>query len=146
MGEHVLLKNKKAYFSYEILDTWEVGIVLTGPEIKSIRNKDVSIEESFILIRKGQVEILNMNIKNYEFANHIKQDPSRNRVLLMRKSEIKKIIKRVQLENLTLIPLKLYLKDNLAKLQIALGKGKREIDKRETIKKRDIERRLSKIK
>ncbi len=146
MGEHVLLKNKKAYFNYEILDTWEVGIVLTGPEIKSIRNKDVSIEESFILIRKGQVEILNMNIKNYEFANHIKQDPSRNRVLLMHKSEIKKIIKRVQLENLTLIPLKLYLKDNLAKLQIALGKGKREIDKRETIKKRDIERRLSKIK
>ncbi|WP_339029836.1 SsrA-binding protein SmpB [Spiroplasma endosymbiont of Cantharis nigra] len=146
MGEHVLLKNKKAYFNYEILDTWEVGIVLTGPEIKSIRNKDVSIEESFILIRKGQVEILNMNIKNYEFANHIKQDPSRNRVLLMHKSEIKKIIKRVQLENLTLIPLKLYLKDNLAKLQIALGKGKREIDKRETIKKRDIERRLNKIK
>ncbi|WP_339034277.1 SsrA-binding protein SmpB [Spiroplasma endosymbiont of Cantharis rufa] len=146
MGEHVLLKNKKAYFNYEVLDTWEVGIVLTGPEIKSIRNKDVSIEESFILIRKGQVEILNMNIKNYEFANHIKQDPSRNRVLLMHKSEIKKIIKRVQLENLTLIPLKLYLKDNLAKLQIALGKGKREIDKRETIKKRDIERRLNKIK
>ncbi|WP_342258668.1 SsrA-binding protein SmpB [Spiroplasma endosymbiont of Dioctria linearis] len=146
MGEHVLLKNKKAYFNYEILDTWEVGIVLTGPEIKSIRNKDVSIEESFILIRKGQVEILNMNIKNYEFANHIKQDPSRNRILLMHKSEIKKIIKRVQLENLTLIPLKLYLKDNLAKIEIALGKGKKEIDKRETIKKRDIERRLSKIK
>ncbi|ALD65988.1 SsrA-binding protein SmpB [Spiroplasma cantharicola] len=146
MGEHVLLKNKKAYFNYEILDSWEVGIVLTGPEIKSIRNKDVSIEESFVLIRKGQVEILNMNIKNYEFANNIKLDATRNRILLLHKSEIKKIIKRVQLENLTLVPLKLYLKDNLAKLELGLAKGKREIDKRETIKKRDIERRLNKIK
>ncbi|QHX36328.1 SsrA-binding protein SmpB [Spiroplasma sp. BIUS-1] len=146
MGEHVLLKNKKAYFNYEILDTWEAGIVLTGPEIKSIRNKDVSIEESFILIRKGQVEILNMNIKNYEFANHVKQDPTRNRVLLLHKDEIKKMLKRVQLENLTIVPLKLYLKGNYAKLEIGLGKGKKLIDKRETIKQRDVERRLKKIK
>ncbi|AUB31140.1 SsrA-binding protein SmpB [Spiroplasma floricola] len=145
MGEHLLLKNKKAYFNYEILDTWEAGIVLTGPEIKSIRNKDVSINEAFILIRKGQVEILNMNIKNYEFANHIKHDPTRNRILLLHKNEIKKILKRIQLENLTLIPLKLYLKGNYAKLEIALGKGKRTVDKRETIKQRDIERRLNKI-
>ncbi|WP_338985239.1 SsrA-binding protein SmpB [Spiroplasma endosymbiont of Diplazon laetatorius] len=146
MGEHVLLKNKKAYFNYEILDTWEAGIVLTGPEIKSIRNKDVSIEESFILIRKGQVEILNMNIKNYEFANHVKQDPTRNRVLLLHKDEIKKILKRVQLESLTIVPLKLYLKGNYAKLEIGLGKGKKLIDKRQTIKERDVERRLNKIK
>ncbi|WP_339021012.1 SsrA-binding protein SmpB [Spiroplasma endosymbiont of Atherix ibis] len=146
MGEHLLIKNKKAYFNYEILDTWEAGIVLTGPEIKSIRNKDVSISESFILIRRGQVEILNMNVKNYEFANHIKHNPTRNRVLLLHKNEIKKILKRIQLENLTLIPLKLYLKGNYAKLEIALGKGKKTVDKRETIKQRDIERRLNKIK
>ncbi|AUM62329.1 SsrA-binding protein SmpB [Spiroplasma monobiae] len=146
MGEHVLLKNKRAYYDYEILDTWEAGIVLTGPEIKSIRNKDVSINESFILIRKGQVEILNMNIKDYEFANNIKQDSTRNRVLLLHKEEIKKILKRVQLENLTIIPIKLYLKGNYAKIEIGLGKGKKTIDKRETIKQRDVERRLKRIK
>ncbi|AOG60045.1 SsrA-binding protein [Spiroplasma helicoides] len=146
MGEHILLKNKKAYFNYEILDTWEAGIVLTGPEIKSIRAKEVSIDESFILIRKGQVEILNMNIKKYEYANYVKQDPTRTRKLLLNKDEIKKILKRVQLENLTIIPLKLYLKGNYAKLEIGIGKGKKLIDKRETIKKRDIERRLNKIK
>ncbi|AGR41784.1 SsrA-binding protein SmpB [Spiroplasma diminutum] len=146
MGEHILLKNKKAYFNYEILDTWEAGIVLTGPEIKSIRNKDVSIDESFILIRKGQVEILNMNIKNYEFANYVKQETTRTRLLLLHKEETKKILKRVQLENLTIVPLKLYLKGNYAKLEIGLGKGKKLIDKRETIKQRDIERKLNKIK
>ncbi|AHI52428.1 SsrA-binding protein SmpB [Spiroplasma culicicola] len=146
MGEHVILKNKKAYFNFEILDTWEAGIVLTGPEIKSIRAKEVSINESFILIRRGEVEILNMNIKKYEFAHHVKQDPIRNRKLLLHKEEIKKILKRIQLENLTLVPLKLYFKGNYAKLEIGLAKGKKLIDKRETIKKRDVERKLNKIK
>ncbi|QEH61312.1 SsrA-binding protein [Spiroplasma chinense] len=146
MGEHVILKNKKAYFNYEILDTWEAGIVLTGPEIKSIRAKEVSIEESFVLIRRGIVEILNMNIKKYEFANYVGQDPTRSRVLLLHKDEIKKILKRIQLENLTLVPLKLYFKGNYAKLEIGLGRGKKLIDKRETIKKRDVERRLNKLK
>ncbi|QGS51531.1 SsrA-binding protein SmpB [Spiroplasma tabanidicola] len=146
MGEHVILKNKKAYFNYEILDSWEAGIVLTGPEIKSIRGKEVSIEEAFILIRKGQVEILNMNIKKYEYAHYVNQDSIRNRKLLLHKQEIKKILKRIQLENLTLVPLKLYFKGNYAKLEIGLGKGKKLVDKRETIKKRDVERRLKKIK
>ncbi|AGR40775.1 SsrA-binding protein SmpB [Spiroplasma taiwanense] len=145
MGEHILLKNKKAYFNYEILETWEAGIVLTGPEIKSIRKKEVSIDKSFILIRKKQVEILNMNIKNYEFSHNIFLNPTRNRILLLNKKEIEKILKRVKLENLTIVPLKLYLKNNFAKLEIGLGKGKKLIDKRETIKKRDIERKLKKV-
>lgn len=145
MNQHVILKNKKAYFNYEILDTYEAGIVLTGPEIKSIRMKEVSIDESFILIRRGQVEILNMNIKNYEYSHYIKLDSTRNRILLLNKNEIKKILKRIKLENLTLVPLKLYLKGNFAKLEIGVAKGKKTIDKRETIKKRDIERRLNKI-
>ncbi|QBQ07302.1 SsrA-binding protein [Spiroplasma gladiatoris] len=146
MGEHVILKNKKAYFNYEILETWEAGIVLTGPEIKSIRAKEVAIEEAFILIRKGQVEILNMNIKKYEFANYVNQDPTRTRKLLLHKQEIKKILKRVQLENLTLVPIKLYFRGNYVKIEIGLGRGKKLVDKREAIKKRDIERRLNKIK
>ncbi|AKX33736.1 SsrA-binding protein [Spiroplasma litorale] len=145
MGEHVLLKNKKAYFNYHILETYEAGIVLTGPEIKSIREKNVSIDESFILIRRGIPEILNMNIKKYEFANNVKFDSTRNRVLLLHKKEIKKIIKQVMLEKLTIVPLKLYLKGNYAKLEIGLGKGKKLYDKREVIKKREVERRIKKI-
>lgn len=146
MGEHLILKNKKAYFNYEILETWEAGIVLTGPEIKSIRAKEVAISEAFILIRRGQVEVLNMNIKNYEFAHHIKLEPTRTRKLLLHKQEIKKILKRIKLENLTLVPLTLYFKGNYVKMAIGLAKGKKDIDKRETIKKRDVERRLNKIK
>jgi len=145
MDGHIILKNKKAYFNYEILDIYEAGIVLTGPEIKSIRMKEVSIDESFILIRRGQVEILNMNIKNYEYSHYIKLESTRNRILLLHRNEIKKILKRIKLENLTLVPLKLYLKGNFAKLEIGVAKGKKKIDKRETIKKRDIERRLNKI-
>ncbi|ASP27844.1 SsrA-binding protein [Spiroplasma corruscae] len=145
MGEHVLLKNKKAYFNYQILETYEAGIVLTGPEIKSIREKNVSIDESFILIRRGIPEILNMNIKKYEFANNVNFDSTRNRILLLHKKEIKKILKQVMLEKLTIVPLKLYLKGNYAKLEIGLAKGKKLYDKREVIKKREIERKIKKI-
>ncbi|AHI53484.1 SsrA-binding protein [Spiroplasma sabaudiense Ar-1343] len=145
MGEHVIVKNKKAYFNYEIIETFEAGIVLNGPEIKSIRAKETSINEAFILIRRGRVEILNMTIKKYEYATNIKLDPDRNRYLLLHKKELQKILKKIQLENLTLIPLRLYLKDNLAKLEIGLGRGKKNIDKRETIKKRDVERKIAKI-
>jgi len=146
MGEFVILKNKRAYFDYEIIEKLEAGIVLTGPEIKSIRANEVSINEAFILIRKGQVELLNMNIKKYEYANFVIQEPTRTRVLLLNKSEINKLLKKIKLENLTLVPLKLYFKNSYVKLEIGLAKGKKNYDKRETIKKRDIERRLNKIK
>ncbi|WP_338972459.1 SsrA-binding protein SmpB [Spiroplasma endosymbiont of Panorpa germanica] len=145
MGEHLIVKNKKAYFNYEIIETFEAGLVLNGPEIKSIRSKDVSINESFVLIRRGRAEILNMSIKKYEFATNIKLEPERNRFLLLHKKEQEKILKRIKLENLTLIPLRLYLKDNLAKIELGLGKGKKNYDKRETIKQRDVERRIAKI-
>lgn len=146
MGEHLVVKNKRAYFDYEIIETFEAGIVLEGPEIKSIRLNDVSINESFILIRKQEPFILNMNIKKYEYTNNVKFEETRTRKLLLTRKEIKKITKRVKLENLTIIPLRLYLKGNYAKLEIALARGKKNYDKRETIKKRDIERRLNKIK
>lgn len=145
MSEFLILKNKKAYFNYEILDTYEAGLVLTGPEIKSIRNKDVSIDESFIIIRKGEAFILNMNIRKYEFANNVHFEPTRNRKLLLHKKETLKLLKRIQLENLTLVPTKLYFKGNYVKLEIGLARGKKLVDKRETIKQRDIERRLKKI-
>jgi SsrA-binding protein len=145
VGEHLIVKSKRVFFDYEILETFEAGLVLEGPEIKSIRNKDVSINEAFILIRKGEAFILNMNIKKYEYATNIHFDEVRNRKLLLNKKEITKMLKRVKLENLTIVPIRLYLKGNYAKLEIGLAKGKKTVDKRETIKKRDIERRLNKI-
>lgn len=145
MGEHVIVKNKKAFFNYEILETWEAGLELTGAEIKSIRDKEVSIGESFILIRKGEAFIINMNVKKYEYANNVKHlEPTRTRKLLLHKKEIKKLLNRVTLERLTIVPLKLYLKNNYAKLEIGLGRGKKLHDKRETIKERDLQRQSSK--
>lgn len=142
MGEHVITLNKKARFNYEILETWEAGIELFGPEIKSIRNHDVSINEAFILIRKHEAFLINSNVKKYEFANYVKGiDPFRTRKLLLHAKEIKKILKRVQLEKLTIIPLRMYFKNNYVKLEIGLGRGKNLHDKRETIKARDIERK-----
>jgi SsrA-binding protein len=145
VGEHLIVKSKRVFFDYEILETFEAGLVLEGPEIKSIRNKDVSINEAFILIRKGEAFILNMYIKKYEYSTNIHFDEVRNRKLLLNKKEITKMLKRVKLENLTIVPIRLYLKGNYAKLEIGLAKGKKTVDKRETIKKRDIERRLNKI-
>lgn len=142
MGEHVIVNNKKVYFNYEILEKWEAGLVLNGPEIKSIRNKEVSIAEAFILIRKEEAFIINMNINKYEYANNIKNiEPTRNRKLLLHKKEIKKMLERIKLENLTVVPSRVYLKGNYAKIELGLGRGKKNYDKRETIKKRDVERR-----
>ncbi|PTD31035.1 SsrA-binding protein SmpB [Mycoplasma leachii] len=142
MSEHLIVKNKKAYFNYEIIQTYQAGIVLNGPEIKSIRNHDVSINEAFVLIRKKEIYILNMNIKKYQFANYIKGlEETRTRKLLLHKKEIIKILNKIKQENLTIIPIKLYFKNDYAKLEIALAKGKKLHDKRQTIKKRDTERK-----
>ncbi|MCK8461549.1 SsrA-binding protein SmpB [Mycoplasma capricolum subsp. capricolum] len=142
MSEHLIVKNKKAYFNYEIIQTYQAGIVLNGPEIKSIRNHDVSISEAFVLIRKKEIYILNMNVKKYQFANYIKGlEETRTRKLLLHKKEIIKILNKIKQENLTIIPIKLYFKNDYVKLEIALAKGKKLHDKRQTIKKRDTERK-----
>ncbi|PPE06461.1 SsrA-binding protein SmpB [Mesoplasma corruscae] len=142
MGIDLITSNKKAYFNYEILQIYEAGLELFGPEVKSIRNHDISINEAFIIIRKGEAFLINSNIKKYEFANFVQGvDPFRTRKLLLHKKEIKKILSRVQLESLTIVPLKLYFNGNYIKLEIGLGRGKKLHDKRETIKKRDSERK-----
>lgn len=132
--------NKKARYNYEIIETYEAGIVLTGSEIKSIRNNDVSINEAFVIIRKNEAFVINMIIAQYKFSTSYTPDADRTRKLLLHKKEIKKILQRIKLERLTLVPLKLYLKNNYAKLEIALVRGKKNYDKRETIKQRDNER------
>lgn len=147
MGIKLISRNKKAYFNYEILATWEAGIVLNGPEIKSIRAQEVSLNEAFILVRHGEIFILNMHIKKYPYANYIQGlDETRTRKLLLNQKEIKKITSEVQENKLALVPLKLYFKDNYVKLEIGLGRGKKLYDKRETIKQRNLERHQKKNK
>ena len=138
------IQNKKAKFDYEILDTYEAGIVLTGTEIKSIRDGKAQLKDSYAVIRNGEVFLLNMHISHYEQGNIFNHDETRTRKLLLHKKEILKLRDRVEIEGLTLVPIKLYFKGNKAKILIGIAKGKKTYDKRESIKKRDIDRDLKK--
>ncbi|WP_342268953.1 SsrA-binding protein SmpB [Spiroplasma endosymbiont of Aspidapion aeneum] len=148
MGKLIIAHRKRASFDYEIFDKYEAGIVLYGSEVKSIRSNSASINEAFVIVKNLELFILNMNIATYKFATnkYSELDPTRTRKLLLHKNEIKKIFKKIKLEKLTLIPTSIYFVNGRVKMEIALGKGKKNYDKRETIKKRDVERRLQKIK
>lgn len=132
--------NKKAYFNYFILKKFVAGISLSGSEVKSIRAKNVSINESFITFRDGEAFVHNMFIKTYEKAKHFVLDERRTRKLLLHKSEINELSAKVMEKGLTVVPLSLFFQNNYAKLEIALAKGKLLHDKRETIKKRDLQK------
>ena len=134
------LVNRKARFNYEIIDELEVGIELKGTEIKSIRKGSASLDDSYARIKKGEVYLTNMYIAKYEEGNIFNHDERRERKLLLHKHEITKFNKQIELNKYTLIPLKLYIKGNKAKILLGLCKGKKLYDKRETIKKRDLER------
>lgn len=138
------IKNRKATFDYEILETYETGIVLTGTEIKSIRLGKANIKDSYGIIKNRELFILNMHISHYEFGNQFNHEETRTRKLLMHKAEIKKIQSMVDQQGLTLIPLKLYFKKNKAKILIGLARGKKNYDKRQSIKEKDIKRDLDK--
>ena len=140
----VEINNRKAHFDYEILDTLESGIVLTGTEVKSIRQGNANLRDSYAIIRNDEMFLLNMHISVYKEGNIFNHDETRTRKLLVHKKEISKLKSKLDLEGLTLVPLKLYFKNNNAKILIGLAKGKREFDKRETIKKRDVDREISK--
>ena len=132
--------NRKARFNYFIIDEIETGIELKGTEIKSIRNGKASIEDAYARIKNGEVFLTNMFIAKYEEGNRFNHDERRERKLLLHKSEIVKLSKKLELDNYTLVPLKLYFKKNHVKISLGLCKGKKLYDKRETIKKRDLER------
>ena len=132
--------NRKARFNYFIIDEIEAGIELMGTEIKSIRNCKASIEDAYARIKNREVFLTNMFIAKYEEGNRFNHDERRERKLLLHKSEIIKLSKKLELDNYTLVPLKLYFKKNHAKISLGLCKGKKLYDKRETIKKRDLER------
>lgn len=134
------IQNRKARFNYFIEKTYEAGIVLTGTEIKSIRKGSANFNDAYITIKNGEAYIINMYIAKYEEANRFNHDERRTRKLLMHKSEIKKLGNEIASSGYTLVPLKLYFKGNYAKVSVGLAKGKKLYDKRETIKKRDLER------
>ena len=138
------INNRKAKFDYQIFETYEAGIVLTGTEIKSIRNGKCNLKDSYVVIRKNEAFILNMHISHYEEGNIFNHEETRTRKLLLHKKEILKLNDRVRIEGYTIIPLKLYFNNNKAKLLIATAKGKKTYDKRETIKERDINRNIRK--
>lgn len=139
-----LAQNKKAYHDYFIEDTYEAGIVLQGTEIKSIRAGKVNLKDSYARIEKGEMFLHNMHVSPYEQGNRYNHDPLRTRKLLLHRREINKLIGETKETGYTIVPLKLYLKNGYAKVLIGLGKGKKQYDKREDLKKkeakRDIER------
>ena len=132
--------NKEAKFNYFILEEIECGIVLLGTEIKSIRDGKCNLKDSYAIIRNNEVQLLNMHISEYKEGNLFNHDPKRTRKLLLHKSEIKKLNNHLLQDGCTLVPLKLYFVKNKAKILLGLCKGKKTFDKRETIKKRDLER------
>ena len=138
------IQNRKARHNYFIKEEYECGIVLKGTEIKAIRDGSCNIEDSYGHIKKGELFILNMFIGEYKQGNIFNHQETRTRKLLMHKNEILKINEKIKLEGYTLIPLRLYFKNNIAKISLGLCKGKKDYDKRETIKERDIERELNK--
>lgn len=148
LQQNVNIKNKRARFDYEILDKYTAGIVLSGTEIKSIRNSKASISESFCEFNdNGELFIINMQIDEYSHGSHYNHKPKAERKLLLNKNELKKLKKEVSTSGLTIIPLNLFLNDRgLAKLNIALARGKKLYDKRDTIKDRDNRRNLDRIK
>lgn len=138
------IKNRKANFDYEIEDKIEAGIVLTGTEIKSIREGKANLKDSYAIVKKGEVFLLNMHISPYKEGNIFNHEETRTRKLLLHKKEILKLENKTRLEGYTLVPLMLYFKGSHAKILLGVGKGKKNYDKRESIKKKDLERELKK--
>lgn len=134
------IKNKKAYFDYQVLEEIECGIALVGTEIKAIRNGSVDLKDTFVTIKNNEAYLLNMYIAKYEEGNIFNHDERRTRKLLLHKKEIKKLKEKIKVEGLTLIPLKLYFKKQYVKVIVGICKGKKLYDKRAAIKERDIKK------
>ena len=137
--------NREAKFNYFIKDEIECGIVLFGTEIKSIRDGKTNLKDSYAIIRNNEVYLLNMNISEYKEGNLFNHEPKRTRKLLLHKNEILKLKKEIEQDGFTLVPLKLYFVKNKAKILLGLCKGKKNFDKRETIKQRELKREQEKI-
>jgi len=139
----ILTKNKKAFFDYEIVEKLEAGISLKGSEVKSSKSGQINLKDSFVKIKDGEALLLNCHISPYTEANIFNQEPARTRKLLLHKKEIARLAGKSEEKGLTLIPISIYLKNNLVKVEIALARGKKNYDKRESIKRKDLDREIS---
>lgn len=142
METKLIAKNPTAFHNYTIEDKLEAGIVLFGTEIKSIRNGKINLKDSYAIIKNGEVYILGMHISPYEQGNIFNKDPLRDRKLLLNKREINKLIGLTKQKGYSLVPLNMYFKGSLVKVELGIGKGKKLYDKREDIAKKDAERRI----
>lgn len=145
MAENVkiIAQNKKAYFDYFVEEKYECGIALEGTEVKSVKNGNVSFADSFAEILNGEVWMRNFHISEYKFSSVFNHDPDRRKKLLLHKEEIKRLQRKTDEKGYTLVPLDIYLKNGRAKITLGVCKGKKQFDKRESIKKRDLDREMS---
>jgi SsrA-binding protein len=142
-GHKIIARNNRARHDYQILDTWEAGIVLTGTEVKSLRDGKANLTDSYGILNDGELFLLNLHISPYEQGNRFNHEPTRTRKLLMHRKEIRKLIGAVERQGLTLVPLDLYFKGGVAKVTLALGKGKKLHDKRADERKREDQRDMA---
>jgi SsrA-binding protein len=138
-----IAKNRQARHDYSIIETWEAGIVLTGTEVKALREGKANISDAYGIVTNGEIFLLNLHISPYERGGYVNHEPNRTRKLLLHRKEIRRLIGAVEREGLTLIPLELYFKKGKAKVALALGKGKKLHDKRETARQRDADREMA---
>lgn len=141
----VVAQNKKARHDYTIVDTIEAGLILTGTEIKSVRAARITLKDGYAQIKNGEAWLVNVHITLYEQGNIWNQDPDRTRKLLLKKREIERLSNELKGTGMTLVPLKVYLKDGFAKVLLGLAKGKHDYDKRESIKRRDQNREIARV-
>jgi SsrA-binding protein len=142
MSEKIVCQNRKARYEYFIDEVYEAGMVLLGPEVKSLREGRASLSDSYGRVKKGEVYLYNMHITPYPYAHYVSLDPTRPRKLLLHRKEIKRLIGKTEERGYTLIPLKVYFSKGKAKVELALAKGKRKIDKRRAIKEREMKREM----
>ena len=140
----IIAKNKKASYNYFLSDTFEAGIVLKGTEIKSVREGKISIGDSYCIIRNEQIYIVNMHISKYKHGNQFNHDETRSRKLLLRKRQIIKLNNKITQDDQTIVPTKVYIEKGLCKVEIALAKGKKNYDKRQSLKEKDAKRNIAK--
>lgn len=140
-----IARNKRARYDYFVLETWEAGIVLTGTEVKSLREGRANLGDAYGIVRSGEVFLLNLHIPLYDQGSYNNHEPTRTRKLLLHRKEIRRLIGAVEREGLTLVPLELYFKKGVAKVALALGKGKKLHDKRETERARDADREIARV-
>ncbi|MDQ3698018.1 MAG: SsrA-binding protein SmpB [Gemmatimonadota bacterium] len=141
----LIARNKRARHDYHILDMWEAGLVLSGTEVKSLRQGKANLTDSFGIVKGGEVFVLNLHISPYEQGNRYNHEPTRTRKLLLNRQEIRRLIGAVERQGLTLVPLDLYFKRGKAKVTLALAKGKKLHDKREDARRRDDERDMARV-